>query len=284
MHDYDTLVLSGGGTKGIIMLGSLQYALDNNYLSNIKNYIGTSVGSIICYLLAIGYTPIECIIFLCTHKLIEKMQHFNLVAMINGDGATNYNHIQESLEKMTIEKIGRYLNLKELYEKFDKKLVCTTYNQTDKKTEYISVDTYPEMPCLVAIRLSSNVPFLFNKFKYMGNYYVDGGISDNFSILHAQEISKTKVLGIRIIKDEEIIGKENSILREFFHFLYVPINQSTEYKISLCDKEKCKIISLNNTGTFAFDFNIKSKEKLEMFSFGYNQIKQVFEEEDNTIT
>ncbi len=278
----NTLVLSGGGTKGVIILGALQYLIDTGELRDTNVYVGTSVGSIICYLLSIGYTPIECVVYLCTHKLIEKIQHFNLVAMINGEGAISYNHIQESLEKMTIEKIGRYLTLKELYDKYDKKLVCVTYNQTEKKPEYLSVDTYPELPCLIAIRMSSNVPFLFNKFKYMGNFYVDGGICDNFAVLYAEKLTlanvvsnQNNILGVRVQSKTEKSEstKENGVLQDLFHFMSVPIDQSTEYKISLCDPKKTKVITLTDTDRFAFDFNIKSKEKLELFSHGYTQVK-----------
>ena len=74
--DYDTLVLSGGSSKGIMTLGALQYLYDNFLLKNIKNYIGTSAGAMICYLLAIGYTPVEIIVYICKHQLLEKMQHF----------------------------------------------------------------------------------------------------------------------------------------------------------------------------------------------------------------
>ena len=45
--NFDTLVLSGGSTKGIIILGALQYLADNFYLSEVKNFIGTSSGAII---------------------------------------------------------------------------------------------------------------------------------------------------------------------------------------------------------------------------------------------
>ena len=70
---YDTLVLSGGGVNGILELGALQYCNDKNLLSSIKTYVGTSIGSIICYLLIIGYTPVEIIVYLCTHnKLLEE--------------------------------------------------------------------------------------------------------------------------------------------------------------------------------------------------------------------
>ena len=61
--DFDTIVLSGGSIKGIVTLGALQYAKENYLLENIKTYIGTSSGAIISYLLAIGYNPIEMIVY-----------------------------------------------------------------------------------------------------------------------------------------------------------------------------------------------------------------------------
>jgi len=272
---YDTIVLSGGGIKGLILLGALQCAMDNFLLSNIENYIGTSIGSIICYLLIIGYTPIEIMVYICTQRFFEKIQSFNLVNILSSEGVISYTSIQESLEKMTIEKVGKYLTLKEMKEKYNKNLICVTYNKTLKKAEYISTDNYPDLPCLIALRMSANVPLLFDKFKYMGNFYADGAIINNFAIKHGDEIGK-KILGIRIIKDEEMLGNNNSILQDIFHYMYISINQSTEYQISMCSN-KCNIISLKDMDSFAFDFNLKSKEKLELFSEGYNQLKSILD-------
>ena len=41
--------------------------------------------------------------------------------------------------------------------------------------------------------------------------------------------------------------------------------------------EKSKVILLKGGKTKVFDFNLKSNEKLEMFSDGYNQMKKHFE-------
>ena len=74
--DYDTLVLPGGGIKGLILLGGVQYLIDNYYMKNIKNFVGTSIGSIIGYLLIIGYTPIEIFVYFQSPqgtKLLEKL-------------------------------------------------------------------------------------------------------------------------------------------------------------------------------------------------------------------
>lgn len=266
---YDTLVLAGGAAKGMIILGAVQNANDQSLLTDIVNYIGTSVGSIICYLLAIGYTPIEIMVYICTHRLVEKMQYFNLVSMINNEGASSFSSIQECMEKMTLEKIGRFLTMAELRTQYGKNLVCVTYNMTTRKTEYISADNYPDLPCLIAIRMSSNVPLLFEKFKYMGNYYVDGGISDNFPIVKGDEIGK-KVLGIRIVKSPSSFASEEEIgiLEYIFKLLHIPVEQSIEYRCSLVS-DKCTIAFIPDDGSKLFDFNIKSRVKLEMFSAGY---------------
>ena len=72
---YDTLVLSGASSKGLLTLGGLQYMYDNFLINNVNTYVGTSSGSIIAYFLVIGYTPIEIMMYICTHQLMEKMQH-----------------------------------------------------------------------------------------------------------------------------------------------------------------------------------------------------------------
>ena len=110
---YDTLVLSGSSIKGFAFLGALQYLYENNKL-NIDNYIGTSAGAIISYLLIIGYTPIEIFLDICTNQTIEKMQHFNIVAILQGKGAISFNIIRDHLERMTINKIGFLPTIQEL--------------------------------------------------------------------------------------------------------------------------------------------------------------------------
>jgi len=277
--DYDTLVLSGGSSKGIIILGSLQYAYDNFLLNNVINYIGTSAGSIICYLLSIGYTPIEIIVYICTNQIMEKIQHFNIVAMINGTGAISFNNIYEHLEKMTIEKIGYIPTFEDLKNKYNKNLVCVTYNITKDKTEYISYETYPKLPCLIALRMSSNLPLIFENYKYGDSFYIDGGISDNFAIDIADEIGK-KILGIVILSNNDNFDKEpdSSILEFIYKLMFIPISQILESKLKNISK-KCKIIKLNYDKIKFFNFNINNQVKLDFFSFGYDKMKKEFEEQ-----
>jgi NTE family protein len=275
--DYDTLVLAGGSSKGLMTLGALQYAFDNYLLKNINTYIGCSAGVMIGYLLAIGYTPIEIVVYICCNQLMEKMVHFNIVAMINNQGASSYNTINETFEKMTINKIGFYPTLKDLKDKFGKTLICSTYNLTEQKIEYLSPETHPNLPCITAIRMSSNLPLIFENFKYGNSLYIDGGVCDNFPIDLGDKIGK-KILGIVITSETKNLNNVNDMdVLEFIYLLmFIPVSQNQEHKIKNVS-DKCKIIRLYNDKIKFFNFDLNSKDKLDLFSSGYEQMKNQFE-------
>ena len=274
--NFDTLVLSGGSIHSIIMLGALQYATDNYLMKKINTYVGTSAGALCGYLLAIGYDPIEIMVYLCTKQILERMKQFNIVAMINGGGATTFSHIHEQLEKMTIEKIGRLITLKELYTLLGKKLICITHNYTSGKEELLSYETYPDMPCLIALRMSCNLPFIFDQFKYMGNYYVDGGFSNNFPINIGYENGE-KILGL-VLHDigNNFSCNSDNIVEYIYQLISIPIIQRVTHKIKSMS-DKCTIITLNPDNTLFFNFNLDTHTKLEMFSKGYIQMKENWE-------
>ena len=269
---YDTLVLSGGSTKGLVTLGAIQYCYDNYLLTNVSNYIGTSSGCAISFLLIIGYTPVEIITYICTHQLMEKMQHFNLVAMLQGRGVMSFNNIQEQLEKMTIEKLGYLPTLQDLRDKFGKNLVCVTHNLSKQKTEYLSCTNNPSIPCLTAIRMSCNLPLIFENYKYGDSLYIDGGISDNFPI-NVGDDAGTKVLGIVLVPDSSNAYNMDNIMEYIYNLLFIPIEQAIEYKISLAS-EACHIVRLPCDNFNYFEFDMSSTQKLEMFSNGYTAMSK----------
>lgn len=274
--EYDTLVLSGGGVKGFCLLGGIQGGIDLGLLKNINTYVGTSIGAIIGYLLAIGYTPIEIIVALYTNRWLEKVRYFNLVAMINGNGATSFTDINEVIEKLTLSKIGRLLTLGKLKELFGKTLVCTTYNMTVCTTEYLGPHNHPDLPCLTALRMSANIPMVFDRFKYMDNYYIDGGIADNFPIVKGVEIGK-KVFGIYLEIEENSFkdDPDDGIISYFLRLLYIPMVQCVQTRIEQI-KDKCTIIPITGEMRNIIEFDIKSKTRLDMFSDGYDSVKKFF--------
>lgn len=271
-HDYDTLVLAGGSAKSIVTLGAVQYVYDNFLNHNLKYYIGTSAGAMICYLLIIGYTPIEIIVYICTHQLLEKMQNFNIFGLVQGRGACSFTIIQEQLEKMTISKIGYLPTLKDLKNNYGKELICTTYDLTESKTVFLNHHNHPNLPCLTALRMTSNLPLIFENYKYGNSFYLDGGVSDNFPIDYAETIGN-KILGINLNQDVKDFEPNMNTLEFVYKVMFIPIHQGVKDKISKASN-KCKIVELKYDKLKFFDFNVRSQMKMEMFSSGYQQMQE----------
>ena len=275
---YDTLVLSGCSTKGFILLGALQYAMDAKMLSKIETYIGTSAGAFICYLMCIGYSPLDIIVYLSTNQTLERMHSLNIIAMLQGKGASSFQPLQEHLEKLSIDKLGYLPTLKSLKDNLGKKFVCVTYNLSEDKCEYLSADTYPDMPCLTALRMSANLPFIFDTFKYGKHFYIDGGIVDNFALPVAESYGE-KVLGVLInpLEPTEYIvdGSKMDTAEYLYKLIFIPVYNITQ-KIVAAATDKSTVIELKSClKKKFFNFDLGSTEKLELYVDGYNQMKKI---------
>lgn len=279
---YDTVVLSGGGLNGIVLLGSLQLCKDRGMLENVNTFVGTSVGAIICYLLAIGYTPIEIMVNLCTNaQLFDNLSKFKFIKSLNGQGATTFKHISDHLETMTIEKVGKLLTMSEV----PKTLIFGTYNISKTVPEYISASAYPDLPCIDALRMSCNLPFIFEHFKYGDDYYVDGGVYDSFPLNIAQK-SGNKILGIclcgfKIGNAEESVGDffGANIVNYVFRILHVFVTSNATKSVECKDDEKTTLVLLKKYNHQSVtSFSVDSKMKLDMFSMGYEETKEFFSE------
>ena len=63
---YDTICMSGGGVKGLSFIGTIEKLIKIKYIniSNIKKWVGTSVGAIIAYLFCLNYSIQEIKVFI----------------------------------------------------------------------------------------------------------------------------------------------------------------------------------------------------------------------------
>jgi NTE family protein len=266
---YDTVVLPAGALKGIALLGALQCLVDRGLLSSVDKYIGTSVGSIIAYLLCIGYTPIEIMVRICQTDPLTRMAQFDVFGAVSGVGAVSYSVINDLVEKMTIEKIGRLLTLGALQKEFGKTLVCGTYNYTRRRHEFLDASTRCDMPCLTAIRMSSNVPFLFEPFRYEDDYFLDGGLYVGFPLFRVEKTDH--VLGICFKENDDpacIHVSTHNFLNYVYNMLVIP-SRHLEMVFNEGLVEDADLIRIDLKLFQSFNFHISKNVQLEIFSIGY---------------
>jgi len=268
---FNAIVLSGGGIKGLGILGGLQYLMDNKYFDKeIKYYSGTSIGSVICFFLAIGYTPIEMMVYCITHKVFEIKDINSVESIFKGEGLYDFSIFNSHFEKMTIDKIGYIPTLKDLHKKMKKTLYTCTYNITKKKKEYLSYHTYPDMLCIDAIRLSCSLPFIFNDSIYNDECFIDGGFVDNCPVYPIKD--KNANIIIFQLDQKESIDYYKTVIEKFYTIIMIPVNELQKLQLKK-KKSKCKFISLLVEPTKIYEFNISHSNKLELFSIGYNSTK-----------
>ena len=232
---YEYIVFSGGSTKAIAYCGALlaleEYGIlyDHNGNLKIKGIAGTSAGSIIAILLAIGYKPQEILELL---KVIDLQKLFN---DNNGLVRDAYNIVMkyglckgeymlkffgDAIEKKTGNADYTF---EDLYKDKGVNLITVTSNINCSMTIYMHAHNpnkeYSNIPLRVALRMSTGIPVVFEPYKYNNDYFVDGGMLDNYPI-HVFDgkypgdpnarlnLCKPnyKVLGVKILPNDETLN------------------------------------------------------------------------------
>jgi len=276
LDKYDTVVLGGGGVKCIATLGALQYIYDSDKHLGVHTYIGTSAGAIIGFLMGIGYTPIELITYICTSHIFESIMPLDMMSLVTGNGAIKYvDKIDAPLRKLVSEKIGRTdLTLKELYDTLGVVLVCATYNITHGRCEYLTYKTHPNLECLVAVRMSSSLPLIFDECMYDGSIYIDGGAADNFPITCADPGACVFGVAIFTTYNHNSSNKITTLLRLL---ISSSSNMYIRRIISLFS-EKHALLSIELENVDLLEFDRSNSSKLDLFSKGYNSCVDFFKQ------
>jgi predicted acylesterase/phospholipase RssA len=184
--------------------------------------------------------------------------------------------MNEVLEKMTIEKIGKLITLGEVYKSYGKALICCTFNLSKQDQEFLNPFDHPELPCLVALRMTSNLPILFEPFLYDSCYYIDGAVVCNFPIFYV-DLKTDTAIGIKFKK----VGKEkvDYSSKPFMSFLYDLITIPSVFIENHLNKnhhQECDIIEMEDGNFSSLNFQMSMNDRLEMFSSGYDTSKNFF--------
>ena len=271
---YRTLVLSGGALRGFALLGALQALYDQSQVTHIEKYIGTSIGSIIGYLLCIGYTPVEILVYLCKEQCIEQMSNMDIISGLSGKGFIPFTNIRSILETMTYQKMDSIPTLSELHTRTQKQLICTTYNYSLSQLEFLESHSHPTLSCLDALQMSSSLPLLFEPFLYNQHIYMDGALISNFPLFRIESVDQP-IIGIRFRKTYPSFSNSEEtipLVSLCYHLLHIPTNY-IEQLLNDPLLSKCTIIDIDISDCdHSLNFNLTNSHRLDMFSKGYESV------------
>ena len=261
------LVLPSGGVKGVYLLGAIEYLYENCGINHIESYYGTSIGSIISGLLIIGFTPLEILVYICVHKIVDTLlSSFSLSKiLIEKKSVLDSSVFICVLSEMIKTKIGYIPTLGQLYSLFGKRLCIVTISRDNPTTPlYISSHSHPELSMVHALHMSSSIPFVFGYATYENIEYFDGGVLDQFPILYASK-KEESIFGIDILcafdKSEELWVDIINVISLPIHFINETLKKQLTHGTYIEIQSEGELVTKN------------TKDIITMFESGYRQCK-----------
>jgi predicted acylesterase/phospholipase RssA len=285
---YHNIAFSGGGVHTLAFIGCLKYLEETKKVSDIVNIIGSSGGSCIALMVALNLSHSD--MKTCINDVYTQNKHlfgtsikniFNIPKKFGMmDSKIIDVFVRYVLEKKNIQENVTFL---ELIKITGKHLIIPVTNLSQKKIEYLSVDTFPEMEIVTAIKMSTCIPILFEPIKYYNDLYVDSLIYCNFPIDFFEKFH-INTLGLNLVVDSSNnTGSVNSFAKycsllceSVFSSLYTSSLDTTGYNI--CDVTiPC---TMQNFDLYRLRFVIDADIVDELVQLGYDNLSMFFQKSD----
>lgn len=259
----DTLLFDGGGSLGITYIGVIKALEKTNFLSKIKVYSGTSIGSIICLMLVLGYTSSEMLNLLFSFD-IQKGFSLNLLNFIKNGVYGDDIYLIHTIKSIIKMKYQENITFQELYNLTNKKLIINTTCICDNKPFYFDYMNNPDMPVWLSIRMSISIPGIFPSILYKDKKYVDGGLSP----LPIHNFNQNNLLIITFhirymnVKKESIFYTFAQIINSMGRFNYdecknvIILNPNSSVLATPTHNEKIEMIKIGFCSTIKYIKNI----------------------------
>lgn len=280
----DTLVISIGGIKGISFVGALEEIFKKIDIKDIKYIIGSSVGSILSFLISIGYRVDE-IYSICTEidfnkftldscdKLHECIDNdICSIDNLNNFGFDNCNGIIHLLKSITKIKCDVDITFKEHFEKYEKELTIVVTDIDNLKASYFNYKNNPDDKIIDAIKLSISIPIIYIMQNYKNCNYTDGGISNLYPINY---YNKETSIGICLFKNIVNKKENNNIINYLTNIIYTLEIYIYSLIYQLYEEYTIFIDSEHIDTTFA-SFDISSENKHKLYSLGKSEFHKYY--------
>jgi NTE family protein len=213
-YPFKNLVFKGGGIRGVAYTGVLEKLYDFDILSNIERVAGTSAGAITATLVCFRLERERFfeIVETLDYQKVPQAHDPDVQPKLIGRLLRNMNDLAGDLNctDRLLKKYGWYSsgyfynwiqnviaeqcdgNGMASFADFEKRgfrdLYICAVNASKNRPEMFSAETTPDVAVADAVRMSISIPLFFEALQFdgkhfgSGDFYVDGGIYNNFPI------------------------------------------------------------------------------------------------------
>lgn len=314
---FADIVFEGGGVKGIGLVGALKAFENNGY--QWKNICGNSAGSIVAALVAVGYSAEEVkkLMLELDYTKITDKNHFNIPILSNtlnllfkkGIYKGNYieNWVDEILSyklkltnknKVTFgdliipEENGFLLSNKKYKRKYKLHIIATDISNgkmiilPEDIAEYgINPD---DLQVSLAIRMSVSIPYFFQPVRLNNintnkkSFVVDGGVLSNYPVwlFDVNGVPRWPTIGFKLGGNKEIREHKITNILNFTSSIIETMLEAQD-DIHIKEMDFLRTVKINTSNIKTTDFNIGSKEIIDLYNSGESCAKDFLKNWDN---
>lgn len=276
-----TCLFGGGAIRGVSYIGAVK-ALEEFGIAP-TTLAGSSVGSIIAALLAVGYNSAEL-------KEIFLKVNFDLFRDISlglgpvfalSKGEVFLDWLRDLIEsKFYGEKYKKGANRSVTFKDINKNLVIITTNLSNFECKEFSRYETPDFEIASAIRISCCMPGLMKPIEYNKTILVDGDLQKSWPMWKLSRnllLNDERILEFRL---EGYYDDNNNNLSglDYANAVYSCMTaMSTSFITNIyAGKDKFDYIVLNTGDVVVVDFNISAGKRNELMKIGYDQTMEYF--------
>jgi len=276
---FSSIVIAGGALKVVSVTGCIKYLEEKDMINDLKTFVGSSAGSMLCLALVLGFSFVQIIEFLghnLFHESVASLDAEECMNIFTTFGLTSGQAVVVLLEKMLQMKLGvQDITFMDLAKVTGKNLVVCVSNLTRERHEFMSLDTTPGMSVVLAIKMSCALPILMTPVVFNGDLYVDGGVYNNFPMDYFKASFLQDILGINL----EVERKTPENFLSYISFLFYKMLDKN--KVLNDNKKNVVTLHLQEEEWFSLtemSLQFPKDYWIKYIAQGYKRIKEFLEQ------
>lgn len=274
LYQPEVLIIGPGAEKGYYELGALLEIEKRKGLEKIKYISSCSIGSIIGLLIVIGFSIKKIIKALITESIFNILGDISLENVKNfilHGGLYSNSKLKKILTTIVENKMGYIPSMKQLYifSGIEFSIAITSLNKENPR-QFFNHVVSPDISCVDACLLSSNIPGALERIEYNGETIIDGAWSNPYPI-EIYDNNEREILGI-YIDDHIFLAPIRNNIQYFDRILSVNIRMMRDNSIKN-SSDKCYHLGLTTSNEISSHISPTLFDKCIMLKRGISLAK-----------
>jgi len=271
---FKNLVFEGAGVRNCGYSGALTALAERGIYGQVEKVAGTSAGSIVATLVALGYSAEE---------LRQQMLDLDFAAIMDGSrwtapfrlfsdyGLYKGDYFLAQMEEVVAKKTGdKRTTFAQMRAKGFKPLQIIGSNVTTRSIRVFPDEKTQDLAVAEAVRISMSIPLFFAARKLDGHYYVDGGVMWNYPIelFDTEDRANPETLGFLMGVPEKDPNYPVHHLHDLIGGVFSSILSSEQTDIMNNPIQMARSVWIDDLGIKATQFDISQEQKLALMDSG----------------